>query len=56
MPFQVKLALEGLVDRFDGLPQRFEQRRTDALRLALARGTQQAQTRLDQQGFDSAPK
>src|SRR6266536_2541486 len=38
--FQVELALEGVVDRLDDLPQRLEQVRTGPLRLALARRAQ----------------
>jgi hypothetical protein len=41
VPFQVELTLEGLVDRLDGLPQRFEQRRTGAFGFPLAGRAQQ---------------
>jgi hypothetical protein len=38
MAFQVQLALEGLVDRLDELPQRLEQPRPGPLGLALRAG------------------
>ncbi|GAU70575.1 hypothetical protein SSP35_20_00710 [Streptomyces sp. NBRC 110611] len=41
--FQVELALEGLVDRLDGLPQRLEQVRSGPRGLALAGRSQQGQ-------------
>lgn len=54
MSFQVKLAFEGLIDRFDGLPQRLEQRCTRPFGLTLASRAQQAQTRLGQCRFELA--
>ena len=41
MAFQVKLALEGLVDRFDDLPQRFEKPGAGPFWLAFAGRPQQ---------------
>jgi hypothetical protein len=39
--FEVELGFEGLVDRFDDLPQRLEELRSGALGLALAGRAQQ---------------
>jgi len=39
--FEVELALEGLIDRLDDLPQWFEQRGSGPLRFALAGWPQQ---------------
>jgi hypothetical protein len=46
--FKVELALEGLVDRLDDLPQRLEQLRSGPLGLALAGRPQQPDVQLGQ--------
>ena len=47
VPFQVELALEGVVDRLDDLPQWFEQRGPGAFGLALASGPQQVDAQVE---------
>src|SRR5450631_1519139 len=50
--FQVKLAFEGVVDRFDDLAQRLEQVRTGPRGLALAGRPQQPDPRVGHGGFE----
>src|SRR5215217_8812609 len=52
--FQVELALEGLVDRLDDLPQRAEQVRAGPLGLALAGRAQQPYAQPSQTGLELA--
>jgi hypothetical protein len=54
--FQVQLAFERLVDRFDGLAQRFEQRRCGRIGFAFAGWAQQNGTGLRELVWNSAPK
>ena len=49
--FEVKLALEGVVDRFDQLADGFEKRLAVACGLILAGGTQQRDAPAGQAGF-----
>src|SRR5258708_36392434 len=53
--FEVELALEGVVDRFDQLADRFEQRLAVAGGLVLAGGPQQGDAGGGQVGFGLAP-
>ena len=50
--FEVELALEGLIDRFDGLTQGLEQARAGAFGLALAGRAQQPQPLCGQGGLE----
>ncbi|MDP9841063.1 hypothetical protein J2853_000274 [Streptosporangium lutulentum] len=48
MPFQIELAFQGLVDRFDHLPQRLEQRSTGPRGFVFAGRPQKVHTVLGQ--------
>jgi hypothetical protein len=50
--FEVELAFEGLVDRLDGLAQRFEQRRAGPFVLAFAGRAQQVQVPGGESGLE----
>ena len=52
--FEVELALEGVVDRFDGLAQGFEEPGAGALGFALAGRAEQVQPGLGEGGFEVA--
>jgi hypothetical protein len=52
--FEVELALEGLIDRLDDLPQRFEHGCAGPFRFALAGWSQQTDALLDQLVFEVA--
>jgi hypothetical protein len=54
MPFQVKMAFESPVDRFDDLAQRLEQALPGTFRLALADRAQQCQLTLGEIGLEVA--
>jgi hypothetical protein len=53
--FEVKLAFEGVVDRFDDLAQRFEELGARPFRLALAGRAQQADPAIGQGGLEVVP-
>src|SRR5262249_5542870 len=50
--FEVELGFEGLVDRLDGLAQRFEQRRSGPFGFAFAGGAQQCELLSGEGGFE----
>ena len=54
VPFEVKLALEGVVDGFDDLAQRFEELCPGSFRLALAGRAQEPQSCCGQGGLEVA--
>jgi hypothetical protein len=52
--FEIELTLEGVVDRFDDLPQRFEAPGTGSFGFAFAGRAQQVQSGLGECGFEVA--